>query len=156
MTIRKLGHFSVRTSQLEASRRFYVEILGLRVGYRPALDFPGLWLYAGNADADADFGVVHLIGTDGDSNAVTEYLGERTGDALGSGALDHLAFLADDMAGFRERLERHNIAYRIRTVPSLGLHQLFLSDPSGLTIEMNFPAAEMQESLAGASVCRAD
>lgn len=158
MTIRKLGHFSVRTSQLEASRRFYVEILGLRVGYRPALDFPGCWLYAGKAgaDADADYGVVHLIGTDGDSSAVTEYLGERQGNERGSGALDHLAFLAEDMAAFRQRLDRHNIAYRIRTVPSLGLHQLFLSDPSGLTIEMNFPAAEMQESMDGTSVCRAD
>jgi catechol 2,3-dioxygenase-like lactoylglutathione lyase family enzyme len=156
MAIRKLGHFSVRTSELEKSRQFYVDILGLRVGYRPALGFPGLWLYSGDADADADFGVVHLIGTDGDSTAVAEYLGERKEDGYGSGALDHLAFIADDVKEFRKRLDRHNIAYRTRTVPSLGLQQLFLSDPSGLTIEMNFPAAETQETAHVTDVCRAD
>jgi hypothetical protein len=29
-----------------------------------------------------------------------------------------------------------------RTVPSLGLRQVFLTDPSGVTIELNYPAAE--------------
>lgn len=156
MAIRKLGHFSVRTPDLEKSRQFYVDILGLRVGYRPDLGFPGLWLYAGDTSADADFGVVHLIGTDGDDHALTDYLGERTGDSEGTGALDHLAFLADDLGTFRRRLERHHIVYRIRTVPSLGLQQLFLSDPSGLTIEMNFPAAALQEDDPIINVCRAD
>jgi catechol 2,3-dioxygenase-like lactoylglutathione lyase family enzyme len=156
MAIRKLGHFSVRTPDLESSRQFYVDILGLRVGYRPDLGFPGLWLYSGDASADADFGVVHLIGTDGDANALTEYLGEKASDGHGTGALDHLAFLADDLGAFRRRLDRHNITYRIRTVPALGLQQLFLSDPSGLTIEMNFPAAEVQEDGPVTNVCRAD
>lgn len=156
MAIRKLGHFSVRTSQLEKSRRFYVDILGLRVGYRPDLGFPGLWLYSGDASADADFGVVHLIGTDGDATALTEYLGEKSDAGHGSGALDHLAFLADDLTTFRKRLDRHNINYSTRIVPSLGLQQLFLSDPSGLTIEMNFPAAQAQEEPDVTSVCRAD
>ena len=52
MPIRKLAHFSIRTSRLEESKRFYVDILGLRVGYRPPLDFPGVWLYQGDDEAD--------------------------------------------------------------------------------------------------------
>jgi hypothetical protein len=42
----------------------------------------------------------------------------------------------------RARLKRHGIAYRERTVPTLGLHQVFLEDPSSVTIELNYPAAE--------------
>lgn len=137
MSIRKLGHFSVRTSHLEESKRFYVEILGLHIGYRPPLDFPGYWLYQGGDEAD--FGVVHIIGTGGDGPGLVAYLGDRKETEQGTGALDHLAFLADDIDEFRERLDNNGIAYQQRDLPGLGLRQLFFSDPSGLTIEMNFP-----------------
>jgi hypothetical protein len=39
-------------------------------------------------------------------------------------------------------LQGLGIAPRERTVPSLGLHQLFLDDPNGIVIELNYPAAE--------------
>ena len=41
MPIHKLAHFSVRTGALDASRRFYCNVLGLREGFRPPFDFPG-------------------------------------------------------------------------------------------------------------------
>ena len=43
-----LNHYSIRSSNLPACERFYVDVLGLRVGPRPAFAFPGLWLYAGD------------------------------------------------------------------------------------------------------------
>ncbi len=140
MPVHKLAHYSVRTSRLEESSRFYVDILGFRTGYRPPLDFPGVWLYQGGDEAD--FGVVHLIGTDGEGSGLQEYLGDRKDSGDGTGALDHLAFLATDSAEFRQRLERHAVAFTERTLPGLGLRQMFFTDPSGLTIEMNFPAHE--------------
>jgi len=33
--------------------------------------------------------------------------------------------------------------FRERTVPDLGLHQLFIDDPNGVTIELNYPASEL-------------
>jgi len=45
MTITKLAHYAIRTADLEASRRFYTEVIGFRVGYRPPFPFPGIWLY---------------------------------------------------------------------------------------------------------------
>ncbi len=137
MALAKLGHYAVRTDDLEASRHFYVEGLGLRVGYRPPFGFPGLWLYLG--DDEASFGVVHLIGAD-PSGALADYLGEGgTGDG---GQVDHIAFLAADWAAMRDRCEGLGLDYVQRTVPTLGLHQVFLRDPSGVTVELNFPAAE--------------
>ena len=142
MPIRKLGHYSIRTGHLEESRRFYVEVMGFHEGYRPAFDFPGVWLDQG--DDEADYGVVHLIGTAGGGDGLAEYLGERPDLAQGTGVVDHLAFLANDVEEFRERLAARSIDYRERTVPDLGLHQMFFEDPSGLTIEMNFPALEVE------------
>lgn len=139
MRLGKLAHYSVRTTDLAASLRFYTEALGLREGFRPPFDFPGAWLYLG--DDESDYGVVHLIGSAG--AGLDAYLGRRDQHALnGTGALDHIAFLATDLAALRQRLDRLGVQRQERTVPALGLHQVFISDPSGVTIELNFPATE--------------
>jgi catechol 2,3-dioxygenase-like lactoylglutathione lyase family enzyme len=142
MPISKLAHFSVRTADVEASRRFYVDVLGFKEGFRPPFQFPGLWLYRGGDEAD--FGVVHIIGVDRDDPAgLTAYLGDKAEDSLhGSAAVDHLAFLATDLADMQRRLNGARLGFRERTVPSLGLHQVFVEDPSGVTIELIFAAAE--------------
>ena len=142
MPISKLAHFSVRTTDIERSRRFYCDVLGFQEGFRPPFDFPGAWLYRGGDEAE--HGVVHLIGIDRDDpSGLTAYLGDKPQAALhGSAAVDHLAFLATDLADMHRRLQQAGLAFRERTVPSLGLHQLFVEDPSGITIELNYPAAE--------------
>lgn len=143
MAVNKLAHFSVRTTDMEASRRFYVDVMGFKEGFRPPFNFPGIWLYIGRDESD--YGVVHIIGVDTkDSSGLAEYLGERAEEALkGSGVLDHVAFLASDLPEMYRRLKATMRPYRERTVPSLGLHQIFVEDPSGITIELNFPAEEV-------------
>jgi len=138
-----LNHFSIRTTDLDASRRFYADVLGLSVGPRPDFPFPGLWMYRGD-HADVVNAVVHLIGIDrNDPEGLKKYLGDRDEAALaGSGAVDHIAFFADGLAAMLVHLERQRVAYRERTVPSIGLHQLFLEDPCGVVIELNYAAAE--------------
>ena len=131
----RLAHYAVRAPDLAASRRFSGEVLGLREGYRPPFAFPGAWLYLG-AD-EAEFGVVHLIGEGAGRDA---YLGART--ASGGGAIDHIAFLASGWAGMRDRCQRLGVAYEERRVPDLGLRQVFLTDPAGVVIELNYPAQE--------------
>ncbi|MDP3317400.1 MAG: VOC family protein [Devosia sp.] len=147
MPISKLAHYSVRTTDLEASRRFYCEVMGFKVGFRPDFDFPGIWLYRGGDESD--YGVVHLIGIDRtDPEGLTRYLGDKAEASLhGSAAVDHIAFLATDLAGMQARLQACGLAFRERTVPGLGLHQLFVEDPSGVTVELNYPAAEAQALL---------
>ena len=142
-----LNHFSIRTADLEASRRFYVDVLGLTVGPRPDFPFPGLWMYRGD-HADVVNAVVHLIGIDRtDPSGLQQYLGDRTPQSLqGSGAVDHIAFFADGLSGVRSHLRERAVAYRERTVPSIGLHQVFLDDPNGVVIELNFPASEHAEA----------
>lgn len=143
MGIGKLDHYSIRTLDIEASRRFYTEVMGFEVGFRPPFDFAGLRLYNG-APYPESCGVVHIIGVDpNDTEGLKNYLGERDPASLtGTGTVDHLAFNATDLAAMRLRLKRHEVEYRERTVPALGLHQVFFEDPNGVTIELNFPALE--------------
>ena len=49
MPITHLEHFLVLTDDIEATRDFYRDVLGLTVGPRPPLPFTGYWLYAGGA-----------------------------------------------------------------------------------------------------------
>lgn len=142
MSISKLAHVSIRTTDVEAVKHFYIRVLGLREGFRPPFQFPGAWLYQGSDESE--FGLVHIIGIDArDPSGLVAYLGDKPMDSLrGSGAVDHLAFQATDLAGMRERLRTERLPYQERTVPNLGLHQLFVVDPSGVTIELNYAAAE--------------
>ncbi len=138
MAISTLDHYSIRTLKLDETRAFYVDILGLAVGPRPPFKFPGVWLYR------SDQALVHVVGIDpANPSATTDYLGIKGDlDVIGTGTLDHVAFLATGLAEMRDRLRRAGIEARERTVPSLGLHQVFIEDPNGVTIELNYPAAE--------------
>lgn len=144
MPVGKLDHYSIRTLDIEASRRFYTEVMGFSVGFRPPFKFPGIWLYNG-AQYPETTGVVHIIGIDRDDpQGLKDYLGDRDVASLqGTGTVDHMAFAATGVNDMRARLQQHRIAFRERTVPSLGIHQVFFEDPSGVTIELNYPAAEI-------------
>ena len=144
-----LNHFSIRTTDLAATRQFYEQVLGLTVGPRPEFPFPGLWMYRGD-HADMANAAVHIIGMDpNDAEGLKNYLGDRDLSSLkGTGAVDHVAFYADGLAAMLAHLARIGFPVRQRTVPSVGLHQLFLDDPNGVVVELNYAASE-QAALAG-------
>ncbi len=138
MPVRKLAHYAVRAQDLEASRRFYEDVLQFRVGFRPPFAFPGVWLYLG--EDESELGVVHLIGSAA-PEALNDYLGVRHNAGQGSaGPIDHIAFLAEDWPALRNRCVAAGAAYIERSVPELNLRQVFLTDPSGVTVELNFSA----------------
>jgi catechol 2,3-dioxygenase-like lactoylglutathione lyase family enzyme len=145
-----INHFSIRSFDLAACERFYCDLLGLRVGPRPPFEFPGLWLYGGELDNYAN-AVVHIIGFDAkDPDSLTRYLGKRDDTAMknGTGVLDHVAFFATGLAETLTRLKDKGAKCRERTMPALGLYQVFVDDPNGVTVELNFPEAERLAMIA--------
>lgn len=138
-----LNHFSIRSLEIEKTTDFYCKLLGLTVGPRPEFPFPGVWLYNGDESSWAN-AVLHLIAIDkNDPNGLKQYLGERDPSSLyGSGAVDHIAFFATGLEEKINLLKELKISYRERTVPVIGLHQIFLDDPNGIVIELNYPATE--------------
>ena len=139
MLINSLDHCSIRTTKLQETRDFFVDILGLEDGKRPDFPFPGAWLYT---DSTA---VIHLIGVDADDpSGLQRYVGgEISSEALqGSGAFDHIAFRANDPSVLIDRLKKIDYAYRERQVPNMNLFQIFVEDPNGITIELNYRGEE--------------
>ena len=144
MPVGKIAHYSIRSLDLEAMRKFYTEVMGLTVGPRPKFNFPGLWLYNGGHES-YDNAVVHILGIDAnDPQGLKDYLGDRGVESLkgGTGTFDHIAFSATDLRGMISHLKKISVPFRERTVPDLNLHQVFLDDPSGVVIELNYPADE--------------
>lgn len=135
MPIDRLDHYSIRTKDLESTRHFYAEVLGLEVGPRPDFAFPGVWLYRNGV------AVVHVVGIDpNDPSGLHEYLGDKGLDGeTGTGTIDHVAFVGSDLDEVRARFQAAQVPFRERVVPSLNLSQLFVEDPNGVTIELNFP-----------------
>jgi catechol 2,3-dioxygenase-like lactoylglutathione lyase family enzyme len=125
MALTQLNHVTVRTHDLEATKDFYENVLGLTAGPRPPFRFPGYWLYCGENP------VVHLV---------------LHADAIGgglsrdTGSFDHVAFTSNDFPVMRERLTKLGVAFREQQVPAASNRQLFVEDPNGVTIELNFPS----------------
>ncbi len=123
-----LNHYTINVRDLDATKDFYEDIVGLKSGERPPLPFPGYWLYCGATP------VVHLVGHRPE-NAPIEGAPE-------TGRLDHIAFAAEDLDQMKQRLRARGVAFDERVLPRLNMTQLFFSDPDGISIEFNFPAAE--------------
>src|SRR5215470_6705569 len=125
MPISGMNHFTVLTSDLDASRAFYVDLLGLTEGFRPDLGFPGAWLYAG------DQAILHIVAG-------------RGVPANPRGVIDHMAFSASDLPAIAAGLKARGIQYDLRRLPGSGAWQLFCHDPNGARVELDFDAAEQE------------
>ena len=126
MPARNLEHYTIRCRDLERTRDFYATVLGLTVGPRPSFTFGGYWLYCG------DTPVVHLVANEGAVGAIDE--------SASTGRLDHIAFRSEDFDAMVATLNTRNIVFRRNEIPGFRLRQLFLHDPDGILIELNFRA----------------
>ena len=122
MPVDALQHINIRATDVERTRDFYVRVLGLRVGNRPPFTSTGYWLYVGLEP------VIHLV----QKTSAEQPSGADTG------AIDHIAFRGVDLESTRETLAQEGIAFREAVVPRDNSIQLFVHDPDGVRIELNF------------------
>lgn len=122
--IKRPDHFTIVTDQLAATRAFYVDLLGMREGPRPAFPVPGLWLYA------HDHPVLHVV-------VVDQMPTPRRG------ALDHMAYWAEGLADTMATLRSHEVGLRLIRAPGAKrTWQLFFNDPNGVEVELDFAETE--------------
>jgi catechol 2,3-dioxygenase-like lactoylglutathione lyase family enzyme len=131
MPLTKMEHYLVLTDDLDATRDFYVHALGMHVGSRPPLGFPGYWVYVGDTPC------IHIA----EWQTYTEHSDGQgipvSSRAHGTGPVDHIAFNALDYDDVVSRLEKHGVHADRNDVPGGMLRQLFLRDPNGVKIEIN-------------------
>ena len=114
-----LDHWNIYCKDLDATVRFYEKYVGLKNGDRPPFGFPGAWMYAG------DKPILHIVS-------------ETTRKDHGSGAIDCVAINCDDIRGCIDALKRDGMPFEVRKVPARPLQQVFVHDPDGVMIELNF------------------
>ena len=125
--VRGLDHINLRVPAdlLEPVRSFYIDLIGLHDGFRPPMGSGshGYWLYA---DQSA---VLHL------SIGAAEVSVNR-----GNGYFSHVAFACTDLKATRTRLEAAGIPHRTVVLDEGTQVQIFVVDPAGITVELNFRA----------------
>jgi len=139
----KLDHCNIRTFDLDGTIAFYTDIVDLKDGDFPGTRSMGAWLY----DA-SDRPILHIIAIDPKDpevalGRVRDRLGKLAGNLElsslnGGGAIDHIAFECDDYDAMRAKLTARGLPFTSSDVPSINLRQLFVNDPNGVTLELNF------------------
>jgi catechol 2,3-dioxygenase-like lactoylglutathione lyase family enzyme len=102
-------------------RDFYCDVVGLTDGFRPGFERFGFWLYIGDKD------VLHLI---------TPKAGD--GRSPQKSSFDHIAFKTANYETVLKKLKALNIPFEEKLIPGMTAHQIFLKDPVGNRVELNF------------------
>jgi catechol 2,3-dioxygenase-like lactoylglutathione lyase family enzyme len=121
MTISGMNHFNVLTDDVEKTRAFYRDVIGLEEGDRPSLGFDGAWFYAGGR------AILHV---------------SKVKALPPAGVIDHMAFSASDLRATIERLNRHGVKHVVRQQAGTRTWQLFCHDPMGAKVELDFDPSE--------------
>jgi catechol 2,3-dioxygenase-like lactoylglutathione lyase family enzyme len=121
--IQGMNHFNVLSDKLDETVAFYCDLLGLEPGPRPALSFPGAWLYAGGHP------ILHISA------------GRKLPEPP-QGVIDHIAFSAKGLPQAVEKLKTRGIPFELRCQVTSRIWQLFTHDPCGATVELDFDPSE--------------
>tara|TARA_B100000579_G_scaffold368471_1_gene329383 strand:- start:28 stop:447 length:420 start_codon:yes stop_codon:yes gene_type:complete len=122
VTVMKLHHINIAAPavMLEETKTFYCDILGLKAGSRPKLKTPGYWLYGESGP------IVHLSESDIHTGSDRKHY------------LDHIAFSDRNLSNRLQLLNEAGLDYKIRKIEEEEMTQIFLYDPCGHKIELNF------------------
>ncbi|MBP0591067.1 extradiol dioxygenase [Paraburkholderia sp. LEh10] len=127
-----LDHATIVTPDLDATRRFFVDVVGLTDGARPPFGISGHWLCAQGRP------VIHLV-----DSTLPGHVGRA------SPRIDHIAFRLDGDDARQALLARLNAAgvvYRMADVPLSGEVQLFVALASAVVIEFVTAARNVQRA----------
>src|SRR3954468_7665002 len=143
MPVSHIEHFLVAADNIDTTRDWYARVLGMQSGPHPDFGFPGHWMYVNDVDG------VHIGPSAKQADEIQKKcLGRTSQDSgTGTGAVDHIAFRATGLRAMLEHLRREKVAFSQRRANGQALFQLFLYDPNGIKIELNY-AAEEAEGIA--------
>ena len=134
MLLSSFDHYSITTDDLDGTRDFYRDVLGLEHVDRPPFNIAGHWLAL-----DGKI-LLHLIATP-ETGAQGSYplAGGLEFDDVADPAIEsHIAFNISEPMALVAHFKEHGVAYRDRHLPKMNLYQAFLKDPNGVIIELNY------------------
>lgn len=130
MPVKSLDHVNIITHDLHGTAKFYADLLQLDVrdGPPPMKHDHAQWLFDERGRA-----VIHV-------NAVGAYQIFKKEAVPGetTGALHHVAFDCEGYDDLLTRVESMKLKYKTNAVTSVSLRQVFVYDPNGVLLELNF------------------
>lgn len=125
MTVNGLDHVNIQTRNMGGTVRFFADVLALVPGAPPGGLDPSqiTWMF------DAAGRPLFHLSTRG---------GAAGEDAADTGALHHVALSCTGHAEMVARLDGLGLDYARNEVPAAGVRQLFVRDPNGVLLELNF------------------
>lgn len=125
--VRHIDHVTLVVRDVEASRRFYVGLLGMEEVARPAFSFGGAWFRAGST-------LIHLI----EQHDLSGPAGYPVEVLVRSSRNHHFAFEVDDAYEAARRLKEMGIPLLddAKRRPD-GAIQVFLTDPDHHVVELS-------------------
>ena len=132
-----LNHIQIRTSKLDETRNFFVDVLGLTDGFRPIFPERGHWFYCDGDDAP----FVHLTEDACEGPPCT------VKGATGTG-VDHMALFGTDVDSMIASLESNDVEFEKVVARGGSMIQLYVHEPNGLKIELGF-FPEEEKAAAG-------
>jgi glyoxylase I family protein len=138
MKIASLHHVTLTVTDLDRSKQFYREILGLKEIARPAFPFPGAWFEVGDTQH------LHLIVHD-DATFRAPHKGIDTRDVHFAVRVPSyqsaLEFLR--AKGYSQNLDDRDFhKMEIKPKPTAGYPQIYIIDPDRHVIEINAEALD--------------
>ena len=120
MPVTGLNHVNIRTTDVKKSAQFYVDIFDFE--YRQGAEIMGQrpnWLFDKQGHP-----IIHLRVLESDSSS--------------TGPIDHVALSCVDKAATLARLKTHNVEFQMAENIVPGVTQIFIKDPHGVPLELNF------------------
>ena|ERR1051326_5156440 len=126
INVRSFDHVTIICADLDATRRFYVDFMGMVEVQRPAFKFPGRWFQLGH---------VQIHATQESPEAGKAGWANPGGTIASRG--HHIAFHVDDVQSASEFAQANGvqIASPLQQRPD-GYRQVYLYDPDGHLVEL--------------------
>ncbi|CAN7410638.1 VOC family protein [Phenylobacterium sp. LjRoot219] len=123
MPVTGLNHVNIRTTDVASSAKFYVDLFDFEFRQGPVvMGNQSNWLFDRQGNAIIHFRVLGA-------------------DSTSTGPIDHVALNCEGKADILSRLEARNIKFAMAENLTPGVTQVFVTDPHGVALELNFTSA---------------
>lgn len=130
LPLASFNHIAREVASVDATRQFYVDILGFIEVPRPPLDSVGFWLYG--------YGLsLHLVQSSFVFQRKKLRIDRLRHFTTALPRVDHIAFISDDLQAIRKILDEAKVFYKYDAPHNTGIEQLFIFDPDGNVIEVS-------------------
>jgi len=119
MPVTGLNHVNIRTTDIAKSASFYVEVFDFEYRRAPGVVGESHWLFDRQGRP-----IIHLR--------------LRAAESSSTGPIDHVALSCEGKAEILSRLDARQIEFKVFENAASGLTQVFLMDPHGIPLELNF------------------